>query len=548
MCRGRSEVRTEEVRTEAADAPPQVNTPTPDTVEAAVSTVKSQHSKTHSSAASEQLKSKAGSEQQKSVISSVTGPSETLPSISDGGNGGNGGMAGIVTQGSESSTHSIVTRNSGHISLLPTPKAADRGVGGSHDNYTLGTHNEIIGGGDLVRKGSGLDASEDSTSGDSDAGELPRDDEEEEDLEPKIQDFNILLLGGPNVGKSTVFKQLQMIYGSGFSEDQVGVAKRQVVLQVFRTILNVVESSFSLKLDVPFSSDTLELVEDFQSFADEYDAEVQNTGGLGELPIHPSQQVWDNVMHILNDLGFQAVLANLKDPTQNHSSLRFDQHFDYFLATENLDRITSQEFEPTTSDILRVRVITIGSERIEFNMDLQLADSSIERLHVTCTDVGGQAHEQEEWRRIYEAQEVHAILYICALSEFDNVDKATDKNALTEQFRLLRRVMENEVFSQSSTIVLLNKIDILETKLEHRDMSDFMSGFKKKNNNVDGVVNTFIKKVKKTHEKLQDGKPDKSRPQPVVLASCALDTSLMETLICQALRQTLVRNLNKFFE
>jgi 50S ribosomal subunit-associated GTPase HflX len=172
----------------------------------------------------------------------------------------------------------------------------------------------------------------------------------------------------------------------------------------------------------------------------------------------------------------------------------------------------------------------------------------IKCAYCSCTDVGGQAHEQEEWRRIYEAQEVHAILYICALSEFDNVDKATDKNALTEQFRLLRRVMENEVFSQSSTIVLLNKIDILETKLEHRDMSDFMSGFKKKNNNVDGVVNTFIKKVKKTHEKLQVGNTDKSRPQPVVLASCALDTSLMETLICQALRQTLVRNLNKFFE
>jgi hypothetical protein len=98
--------------------------------------------------------------------------------------------------------------------------------------------------------------------------------------------------------------------------------------QVFRTILNVVESSFQLELDIPFSSDTLELVEDFQSFADEYDAEVQRTGGLGELPLHPSPEVWDNVMHILNDKGFQAVLANLKDPKQNHSSLRFDQHFD----------------------------------------------------------------------------------------------------------------------------------------------------------------------------------------------------------------------------
>jgi ribosome biogenesis GTPase A len=108
----------------------------------------------------------------------------------------------------------IETKQSDIVSLLPTPKtteAGERFPDANEMQYAMAPK------------------SQDSVSGDSDVGELPGD---EEDAEPNIKDFNILLLGGPNVGKSTVFKQLQMIYGSGFSDDQVGVAKRQVVLQV----------------------------------------------------------------------------------------------------------------------------------------------------------------------------------------------------------------------------------------------------------------------------------------------------------------------------
>jgi hypothetical protein len=67
---------------------------------------------------------------------------------------------------------------------------------------------------------------------------------------------------------------------------------------------------------------------------------------------------------------------------------------------------------PTTQDILRTRVKTTGIVEINF---------SFKDLNFRVFDVGGQRSERKKWIHCFE--DVTAIIFIVALSEYDQVTK-----------------------------------------------------------------------------------------------------------------------------
>ncbi|KAG7265614.1 hypothetical protein CRUP_015736 [Coryphaenoides rupestris] len=128
-----------------------------------------------------------------------------------------------------------------------------------------------------------------------------------------------------------------------------------------------------------------------------------------------------------------------------------------------LDRIAQPCYLPTQQDVLRVRVPTTGI--IEYPFDLQ---SVIFRM----VDVGGQRSERRKWIHCFE--NVTSIMFLVALSEYDQVLVESDnENRMEESKALFRTIITYPWFQNSSVILFLNKKDLLEEKIMYSHLVDY---------------------------------------------------------------------------
>ncbi|KAH0628245.1 hypothetical protein JD844_009138, partial [Phrynosoma platyrhinos] len=129
----------------------------------------------------------------------------------------------------------------------------------------------------------------------------------------------------------------------------------------------------------------------------------------------------------------------------------------------DLDRIADSGYLPTQQDVLRVRVPTTGI--IEYPFDLQ---SVIFRM----VDVGGQRSERRKWIHCFE--NVTSIMFLVALSEYDQVLVESDnENRMEESKALFRTIITYPWFQNSSVILFLNKKDLLEEKIMYSHLVDY---------------------------------------------------------------------------
>ena len=141
--------------------------------------------------------------------------------------------------------------------------------------------------------------------------------------------------------------------------------------------------------------------------------------------------------------------------------------FLFYSYLDDVDRITTPNYLPTLQDILRVRVPTTGI--IEYPFDL---DSIIFRM----VDVGGQRSERRKWIHCFE--NVTSIMFLVALSEYDQVLVESDnENRMEESKALFRTIITYPWFQNSSVILFLNKKDLLEEKIMLSHLVDYFPEF-----------------------------------------------------------------------
>ncbi|RCN40552.1 g-protein alpha subunit [Ancylostoma caninum] len=158
----------------------------------------------------------------------------------------------------------------------------------------------------------------------------------------------------------------------------------------------------------------------------------------------------------------------------------------YYLS--DLRRLAVPDYLPTEQDILRVRVPTTGI--IEYPFDLEqiifrrgpigvhsrmltfvnkkFTNSSMFRM----VDVGGQRSERRKWIHCFE--NVTSIMFLVALSEYDQVLVECDnENRMEESKALFRTIITYPWFTNSSVILFLNKKDLLEEKILYSHLADY---------------------------------------------------------------------------
>ncbi|KAJ8402033.1 hypothetical protein AAFF_G00372680 [Aldrovandia affinis] len=277
------------------------------------------------------------------------------------------------------------------------------------------------------------------------------------------KELKLLLLGTGESGKSTFIKQMRIIHGSGYSVEERRAFTKLVYQNIFISMQAMIQALKTL--NIPFVDDQNILY-----------AQTLNEVEVGQVSTLQPKHM-DAIRRVWSDHGIQQCYARRREYHLSDSTK-------YYLSA--LDRIDSRSYIPTVEDILRVRVPTSGI--IEYPFDL---DNVIFRM----VDVGGQRSERRKW--IHSFEKVTSIIFLVALSEYDQVLIESDsENRMVESRALFRTILTSSWFQDSSVILFLNKTDLLEEKITHSHLIDYFPDYTGPKKNADSakhfILNMFL--------------------------------------------------------
>jgi len=250
------------------------------------------------------------------------------------------------------------------------------------------------------------------------------------------QDFKViklLLLGTGESGKSTIFKQMQILYAKGFSEFERSTFRhvvRRNVVEAMQTLIGGVER-FRYKWQHEASSRAADFFMSLDPLAADF--WVPDIVKLGNL-------LWSD--------------AAIQNVYHNRAKLQLLDSAHYLFS--NLDRIGAESYIPNADDILRARLRTCGIVERVFR---------IQNVGFKFLDVGGQRNERRKWIHCFDS--VVAVIFVAAISEYDQVLYEDEKeNRLHEAICVFDNICNNKFFEQTAMILFLNKEDLFREKLK----------------------------------------------------------------------------------
>jgi len=275
--------------------------------------------------------------------------------------------------------------------------------------------------------------------------------------EQKKTTQKLLLLGAGEAGKSTIFKQVKFI-NHGYDAATAIHYKEPVHANVLEGIKQLIYQARARK--TPFSNQGIKYAE-----------EVMNLG----LNQPVTKDMATKITYLwTKEKGIQEVY---EDQSWGYLSDSTKYMLDIVL------RVAEPNYVPSEVDIVHCRVRTSGIEELKFK---------INEVEFQVMDVGGQQNERKKW--IYAFDEVVAVLFVAAISEYDkNMTEDPDKNRLLDAIELFEQICNLDSFRKTAMVLFLNKSDLFEDKFERQigDMQeifpDYEGGF-----NYDEGVNFVI--------------------------------------------------------
>ncbi|KAJ6249076.1 g protein alpha i subunit [Anaeramoeba flamelloides] len=247
----------------------------------------------------------------------------------------------------------------------------------------------------------------------------------------KAKEANILLLGTGDSGKSTMVKQLQILYNNGFSQKEIQDYKRVIQDTIRFSMQNLLRSCE--ELNYTLKSETESLVGIFNKGFNDH--EVCFTKKFGKT----MATLWTD--------------PALKKTWLKREKFQIAENSDYFW--DNINRIYSEKFQPSNKDILYCRIPTVGVKEILFNIgDKQWR----------IVDVGGQRNERRKW--IHQFENVDLLLFIVGVSEYaKNLYEDKNMNRMHESIKVWKDTLKTNHFKKIPTTIIFNKIDIFKETL-----------------------------------------------------------------------------------
>ncbi|XP_026091868.1 guanine nucleotide-binding protein subunit alpha-11-like [Carassius auratus] len=325
----------------------------------------------------------------------------------------------------------------------------------------------------------------------------------------KQRDIKVLLLGTGESGKTTFMKQMKIIHGSGYSEEERCSYTKLVFQNVFQAMSTMTDAMKTLK--IPFSNPQSEIYA--QWFQD--------------LDIHQITQLKrsyvEAIRHLWADKGFKICYRRRREYQLLDSTK-------YFI--DNLERIAAEGYIPTPQDVLQVRFPTTGITDHCF---------TLEKMTLRIVDVGGQRGQRRKWIHCFE--NVTAIIFLASLSEYDQLLEENNKdNRMEESLSLFYTTINSTFFARSSVIVFLNKTDILAEKIQFSDLKTYFPEFNGKRRDIQDAM-LFIRNLYKQKAVSFETKNSKKIFSHF---TCATDTKNIRKVFTDVKEDVLVKTLEEF--
>lgn len=277
------------------------------------------------------------------------------------------------------------------------------------------------------------------------------------------QNFRLLLLGSGGSGKSTVFKQMRIQKGVGIPDEQRDFLSRSMQLKMValaRSVLRcgVIIDNDHYEKDPDAASavkETLEkggvsndVIEALDGMTDAAGKEAMDGDGKATL-LEQTLSVWNGIAEHLPELS--------KDP-------KLEAYIPQLVSFR--ERMLKPDFAATDEDILFYRAPTVGLEEVTAEVQ--------DNVTFTFIDVGGQRSERKNWMKV---QNITAVVFVGALDDYcKTLEEDQTKNAMKEALNVFRIV--GKTFKNMPIILLLNKRDLFEMKIEKNPLNKCFKGYK----------------------------------------------------------------------
>jgi len=251
----------------------------------------------------------------------------------------------------------------------------------------------------------------------------------EEQKKVMANEIRLLLLGAGESGKSTMAKQLRILHGGGFTDEEKHSYKQAILQNIWESIGVIYQASEALEVNIKKKNNRMFAIQFLQPFPGTIKPELAE--GI--------EQFW-------GDSGTQKLYKRRKE-------YQLIDSFEYYM--HHIRRILEPNFQPNEQDVLRVRIQTTGIIKTNFQANGK---------NFVLLDVGGQRSERKKWVHCFE--DVLGVLFCIGISEFDQTlyeDNAT--NRMLEAKKLFHEVCQSKWFSQTAMILFMNKEDLFREKL-----------------------------------------------------------------------------------
>ncbi|MCO5606507.1 hypothetical protein L7F22_060695 [Adiantum nelumboides] len=340
--------------------------------------------------------------------------------------------------------------------------------------------------------------------------------------------LKLLLLGAGESGKSTIFKQIKVLFQTGFSESErcsfVPVIRANVYHSIRTLFIGCKEFSEREKE----STSTYILSPENQAYGERL-CEVESPDGFLLLDE-------ENALKVLNcwkDPAIQAAFLKANE-------LQLPDCTEFFL--NDVLRLAAKDYIPSEEDILFARQQTTGIIETEFSPDQD------PKKRYRLFDVGGQRNERKKWIHLFDG--VTAIIFCAALSEYDQTLLEDEKkNRMMETKELFAWLLQQPWFENTSFLVFLNKFDIFQKKAlkVHLSVCDWFQDYQPLTTDdyeIEHAYRYVERKFIQIYE--ENTSPHNIRRQFRIYKTTAIDKDIVKKTFSLVNKALTIQNLNEF--
>ncbi|KAJ3432070.1 g protein alpha i subunit [Anaeramoeba flamelloides] len=316
------------------------------------------------------------------------------------------------------------------------------------------------------------------------------------------QTNKILLCGTGDSGKSTMIKQMRVLYCDGFPSEQVQLYKNAIQKSLRINMKMLIQNGKALGIHI---NDKVN-----RQLSEEY---LENFETYKKSQVYCKKEI-DTLKQLWQDHSIQTVW-------NNRCEIQVPENLDYYF--NKIEKFCNPNFKPTNEDIVLFRIPTTGIVKINFHSQ----DTKWEII-----DVGGQRSERRKW--IHHFEDVNLVFFIVAINEFNKkLYEDETINRMNESITLCKNILNNKYFKKTDCSLVFTKTDLLKRSLEKTEFNMYYPKYNRENNFEqvsEYIQKFFIKTIKK-----------KNKRQVSSHMICATEKEEVENIINLTIRKYLER-------